>query len=110
MYFQANLNGFLSFNGMIVNSSFPVPFPTAGIAVMATFWNHIDTRTNGGDVYVRPSTNSVDLSKASQEIRQHFGDMVNFVAAWTFVVSWSRVAYYSLGNLVWLMCFHMFLN
>lgn len=102
-YFQANLNGFLSFNGMIGrSSSFPHQFPASSFAIVATFWNDIDIRTNSSNVYLRPSSDPIDLSKASQEIRQHFVDMSYFTATWTFIVSWSRVVYYPQGNLVWL--------
>lgn len=71
---------------------------------MAPFWNYIDITArgnDGGNVFLRPSTDPIDLNKASQEIRQHFVDMSDFTATWTFVVSWSRVAYYSQGDLVW---------
>ena len=94
------MNGFLSFNGMVARSSIPIPFPSAGITVVAAFWNYIDARVNGSDVYLRPSTDPIDLDKASQEIRRGFSDMPDFTATWVFVVSWSRVAYYPMGDLV----------
>ena len=84
---------------MVTNST-PIPFPTGHFTVVATFWNYIDTRANGGDVYLRPSTDPSDLNKASQEIRENFVDMPDFSATWIFVVSWSRVAYYPMGDLV----------
>jgi len=99
--FQANLNGFLSFNEMVMNSSIPDPFPARDIMVVATFWNDIVTLGDRGDVFLRPSNDPTDLNKASLEIRQHFVDMSEFSATWIFVVSWNRVAYYRQGNLVW---------
>lgn len=96
----ANLNGFLSFNEMIGrSSSFPRQFPASSFAIVATFWNDIDIRANSSNVYLRPSSDPIDLNKANQEIRQHFVDMSYFTATWTFIVSWSRVAYYPQGNL-----------
>ena len=105
IFFQSNINGFLSFNGMILGPpSFPVPFPIPrpGLSIVAAFWNYIDIRRGGGDVILRPSTDPIQLNKASQEIRQHFVDMSDFNATWIFIVSWKRVAYYLEGNLVWL--------
>ena len=69
---------------------------------MAAFWNNIDITDmmNGGNVFMRPSNNSKDLTKASQEIKKSFPDLPKFAAKWIFVVSWEAVAYFHRGNKV----------
>ena len=59
---------------------------------------------------LRPSTDPIQLNKAHQEIRQHFVDMSDFNATWIFVVSWNRVAYFSMGDLVWFLLMSLYLH
>lgn len=65
------------------------------------FWNNIDiTGINEGNVYLRMSKNSSDLDKATQEIRSSYADMPMFSATWMLIVTWDRVAYYSVNDKV----------
>ena len=95
---------------MVRRSSFPMLFPIPGITIVATFWNYIDIRASGGNVMLRPSTDPIQLNKASQEIRQHFVDMSGFNATWIFIVSWNRVAYFSMGDLVCFLLMSLYLH
>ena len=68
---------------------------------MAVFWNNIDiTDVNGGNVFMRPSTNSTDLNLANKEIRASFPDLPHFTAKWVLIVTWKAVAYFRQGNKV----------
>ena len=90
----------MSFNGELLQH-FPLPFPANGDSIVAAFWNNIDiTGINGGNVFMRPSNNSEDLAKASQEIKKSFPDLPKFTAKWIFVVSWQAVAYFHQGDKV----------
>ena len=90
----------MSFNGEL-SRQFPFGFPTKGDSIIAMFWNYIDiTGMDGGNIFMRPSTDSADLNKASQEIKESFPDLSNFTAKWTFIVSWQAVAYFHQGDKV----------
>lgn len=94
------MNGYISFNDGAVES-FPSLFPTNKHMVVSAFWNKIDiTKSDGGNVYFRPSTNHIDLTKASMEIRNAYTDQHSFEASWVLVVTWYKVTYYSQGSKV----------
>jgi len=99
---QANVNGYISFNdGAIEN--FPSLVPTSKHMVVSAFWNKIDiTKSDGGNVYFRPSTKHTDLKKASMQIRNEYTDQQDYEASWVLVVTWYKVPYYSQGNRVML--------
>ena len=97
---QVSVNGFISFNKE-VTEAYPIIFPATGLNIVSVFWNNIDiTDINGGNVYLRMSKHSSDLDKATQEIRSRYADMPMFSATWMLIVTWDRVAYYSVNDKV----------
>ncbi|CAC5373570.1 Alpha-tectorin [Mytilus coruscus] len=91
-----NTNGLISFRNAIYTFT-PEPFPKIGVRiVLAPFWADIDTRMCGStcSIWYRESTESVDLSKATTEIRKYFPVMKHFNAKWTYIVTWYNVPFY----------------
>ncbi|XP_076085994.1 sushi, nidogen and EGF-like domain-containing protein 1 isoform X2 [Mytilus galloprovincialis] len=91
-----NTNGLISFRNSIRTYT-PEPFPKIGVRiVLAPFWADIDTRLCGStcSIWYRESTELVDLSKATIEIRTYFPVMKHFNAKWTYIVTWYNVPFY----------------
>ncbi|CAC5407374.1 Sushi, nidogen and EGF-like domain-containing protein 1,Alpha-tectorin [Mytilus coruscus] len=91
-----NTNGLISFF-KAVRTYTSEEFPKIGKRiVLAPFWADIDTRGCGSTcgIWYRESTELVDLSKATSEIRYFFPVMKNFNASWTYIVTWYNVPFY----------------
>ncbi|CAC5407372.1 unnamed protein product [Mytilus coruscus] len=91
-----NTNGLISFRNAIRTFT-PEPFPKIGARiVLAPFWADIDTRRCGSScgIWYRESTELLDLSKATTEIRKYFPVMKHFNAKWTYIVTWYNVPFY----------------
>lgn len=103
-----NTNGLLSFE--VPSSQYnPHPFPLvllnvpngAPLKVIAPFWGDVDnTNPGSGRIWYRQTTtNTTLLSRAKQEISEHFllypeVDVRNFNASILVVVTWDHVGYF----------------
>ncbi|KAL7869915.1 hypothetical protein AOLI_G00139030 [Acnodon oligacanthus] len=88
-----NNNGHLTFDRPFYGYA-PYQFPAHGVRdIIAPFWIDIDSSLNGVISYKQYRNGSV-LSQATQDINQYFPGL-NFTAAWVFVATWDKVAYYN---------------
>ncbi|CAC5373566.1 Sushi, nidogen and EGF-like domain-containing protein 1,Alpha-tectorin [Mytilus coruscus] len=96
-----NTNGLISFF-KAVSTYTSEEFPKIGKRiVLAPFWADIDTRGCGSTcgIWYRESTELVDLSKASSEIRYYFPAMNHFNAKWTYIATWYNVPFFGASPL-----------
>ncbi|XP_051969155.1 sushi, nidogen and EGF-like domain-containing protein 1 [Xyrauchen texanus] len=81
-----NNNGLLTFSQPI-NETDPYPLPAKGSEdFIAPLWTDLDDYVSGVYSFNQYTTGSV-LTRATQEIQQHFPDL-SFIAAWVFVATW----------------------
>jgi len=99
-YFNQNHNSiFVNTNGIIsfvaeVRQHAPVAFPLSDQRqIIAPFWGDVDTN-NGGTILYRQSTDLDLLRRATDDVRRAFLRHQRFIATWTFIVTWDRVAFY----------------
>ncbi|XP_071145017.1 uncharacterized protein [Mytilus edulis] len=96
-----NTNGLLSFFQSIRKYT-SEEFPKIGERiVLAPFWADIDTRRCGStcSIWYRESTELVDISKATSEIRYFFPVMKHFNASWTYIATWINVPFFGASSL-----------
>ena len=74
----------------------PEAFPISGSRVLLSpYWGDVDTRpSNGGFVYYRPSTDSVLLTKARNQVRTLFSAFSSFTPTFLFIATWDHVGYF----------------
>ncbi|XP_061189930.1 sushi domain-containing protein 2-like [Saccostrea echinata] len=90
-------NGAISFLTPVSQYT-PDPFPLDGDRRLITpYWGDVDTR-KGGQVWYRETTNSRILDRASNEIKTNFPEFNRFHAAWVFIATWDKVAFYGCSN------------
>ncbi|XP_060113626.1 IgGFc-binding protein-like [Heteronotia binoei] len=87
-----NNNGVVSF-GVRVSQFTPNPFPLdGGSPFVAPYWGDVDN-VKGGDIFWRQSQDPSLLRWCTEDINRYFPG-IPFAAAWAFVATWDRVAYY----------------
>ncbi|XP_061189929.1 protein mesh-like [Saccostrea echinata] len=90
-------NGAISFLTPVSQYT-PDPFPLDGDRRLITpFWGDVDT-TKGGHVRYRETTDPDILDKASNEIKTYFPNFYNFPAAWVFIATWDKVAFFGCSD------------
>lgn len=67
---QVNTNGVLSFGSEFPDYT-PIPFSTVPFAVLAPFWNDVNTN-RFGSIYYRQSTSGSELSKLQEIVTTTF--------------------------------------
>lgn len=87
-----NNNGLVSFGAPETQyTSDPFPLPD-GRALVAPFWADVDVRVAGRVLY-RQSRAPGILARATADVGAAFPHLP-FTAAWVFVATWDRVAFY----------------
>lgn len=86
-------NGFfdLSSSNSLEARTSPLTFPTSSHSCISPLWLDIDIRKNG-EIYYRETTNSVHLSKITQDIRKSY--VLNSDINWAFIATWENVCLY----------------
>ena len=91
--YQVNTNGVISFLRSVGQHT-PNRFPLGDRRrLVAPFWADADT-TVAGQVFYRETTDQSLLQQATADVTKIFVNCTTFRAAWLFIATWYKVAFY----------------